>query len=586
MVRRVQRWALPYFTFARRRRRARVTDSMIPVPVDDPLELAWYECNDFGNGRRLAVLAGGLLKWVDDKAWLAFDGRRWSEREGQFRARALAHEVAQHCNTEAVALGELLGDPDRPDVQALQARYGAWCSPEIATDRLKLLRTHAIKSGNAAQTDAMLKQARDMAEMRSWSEEFDVDPLTYNCANGTLRFRLLDPAAVPKDAPRGPVLAGGRCWAMLFQEGHEPGDRLRQIAEWAYDPKAACPMWVDRLALVHPDAEQRGVLARMYGQTLTGLTDSEEFYVHKGRGGDGKTKTHEILAHGHGDYYRDTSVKTFLQASFQKSGAEHRSDLVRLSGDIRMIVAPEPPPGSTWDGEVLKTVTGGGMVTARGSGAATEITFKPRWKLFVEVNPTPRMPGDDKGFRRRFRLVQWLVDLNLIEGGFESPAALRDRLWSESSGVLNWLIAGALDWLGDRRVPVPERESEALADFWATGNPLGEWIDEECDLLDRDAETGSTVLWNAFKGWMERSEVEEEARKKWNPTRFGRELGQRQLVGKKDRRGNKVRRGIKLRAADGLLGNPGAFSANAPAVSAKPTAPDLNGDVDPFGGDW
>ena len=544
---------------------------MIPIPVVDPLELALFELNDFGNGRRLAVHAGGLLKWVDDRFWAAFDAQRWSEREGGFRARALAHVVARHINLEAAALAELMGDdPERPDTAALARRYGDWFTPDRATERLQALRKWAVRSGNATQTANMLTQAKDMAEMRAWSEEFDVDPLTYNVQNGTLRFRRDEAGA----------------WRVAFQEGHEPTDMLRQIAAWSYDPAATCPMWLARLDLVQPDPEVRAVLPRMYGQTLTGLTDCEEFYVHKGRGGDGKTKTHEILAHGHGDYYRDTSIKTFLQASFQKSGAEHRSDLVRLSGDVRMVVAPEPPPGSTWDGETIKQVTGGGTVTARGAGERTEITFKPRWKLFVEVNPTPRMPGDDKGFRRRFRMVQWLVDLNLIEGGYEAPAALRERLWSESNGVLNWLIAGCLEWLADRRVPVPERELEALADFWATGNPMGEWIDEECDLTDRDAETGSTVLWNAFKTWMERNEVEEEARKKWNPTRFGRELGQRQIVGKKDRRGNKVRRGIRLRTADPLLGRNDAVPASAAAGSAEPTGTNLAGlddDYDPFG---
>ena len=449
-------------------------------------------------------------------------------------------------------------------------------------------------SRTSPQTRAMLSQAQNLPGMRGWSEDFDVDPLTYNLANGTLRF-VRRPAAEGTGSadvrPAGSMPTAGREherseWVAVFREGHEPTDMLCRIAEWAYDPKATCPVWEERLELVQPDASVRAVLPRMYGQTLAGLTDSEEFYVHKGRGGDGKTKTHEILAHGHGDYYRDTSIKTFLQASFQKSGAEHRSDLVRLSGDIRMVVGPEPPPQSTWDGETIKQVTGGGTVTARGAGEKTEITYKPRWKLFVEVNPTPRMPGDDKGFRRRFRLVQWLVDLNLIPGGYESPAALRERLWSESSGVLNWLIAGCLDWLGDRRVPVPEREIEALADFWATGNPLGEWLDEECDLTDRDAETGSSVLWNAFKEWMERSEVEEEARKKWNPTRFGRELGQRQIVGKKDRRGLKVRRGVRLRLGGALLGNEGASSAQAATGSAKPTGanPDWPDDEDTFGG--
>jgi putative DNA primase/helicase len=565
---------------------------MIPVPVDDPLELAWYECNDFGNARRLVALAGGLLKWVDDEFWAAFDGQRWSEREGAFRARALGHEVAQHINGEVTALADLIGDPEQPDREALRQRYGAWCSPDMAVARLESLRKWAVRSGNATQTDAMLKQAKDMSELRAWSEEFDVDPLTYNLANGTLRFRH----GVP---PEGAVLiagssvtlaeqgGGAACWHALWREGHDPADMLRQIAVWHFDPAARCPMWEERLNLVIPDPDVRAVFPRMYGQTLTGLTDCEEFYVHKGRGGDGKTKTHEILAHGHGDYYRDTSVKTFLQASFQKSGAEHRSDLVRLSGDVRMVVAPEPPPQSTWDGETIKQITGGGTVTARGVGAKTEITYKPRFKVFVEVNPTPRMPGDDKGFRRRFRLIQWLVDLNLIPGGYESPASLRERLWSEAPGVLNWLIAGCLDWLGDRRVPVPEREIEALADFWATGNPLGEWLDEECDLTERDAETGSTALWTAFKLWMENNEIEEEARKKWNPTRFGRELGQRQLIGRKDRRGNKVRRGIRLRKADPLLGDQKqAPSAPAPARSAEPTGDNLDwpdDDDDVFG---
>lgn len=370
----------------------------------------------------------------------------------------------------------------------------------------------------------------------------------FNVLNGTLKFRQ----------------EAGGVWRCDFQQGHESGDRLTAIAAVDFDAGAGCPMWEERLALVQPDAETRGVFARMYGQCLTGLTDSEEFYVHKGRGGDGKSKTHEVLAEMFGDYYRHAGVKTWLQASFQKSGAEHRRDLVDLlTGDVRFIVSEEPPRNVTWDGELLKAWAAGNRITAFQAGGQEPVVKKPRGKLFVEVNPTPQMPGDDRGFRRRFRLVQWLVDLNLAPGGFEPPAQIHARLMTEASGILNWLIAGCLDWLGDRRVPVPEREVEALADFWATGNPLGEWLDEECDLTDRDAVTGSSVLWEAFKAWMERSEIEEEARKKWNPTRFGRELGQRQVVGKKDRRGLKVRRGIRLRGADPLLGE--AQRAPAPA---------------------
>jgi putative DNA primase/helicase len=253
---------------------------------------------------------------------------------------------------------------------------------------------------------------------------------------------------------------------------------------------------------------------------------------------------------------------------------------------VRFIVSEEPPPRVTWDGELLKQFTGGGKITARPAGAPKPITFKPRGKLFVEVNPTPQLPGDDKGFRRRFRLVLWLVDLNTVPGGFEAPAELHARLMTEASGVLNWMIEGCLDWLGDRRVPVPQREEEALEDFWTTGNPLGEWLDEECDLSDRDAETGSTALYKAFTEWMERSEVEEDTRKKWTQTRFGTQLGQRQIVGKKDRRGCKVRRGIKLRAADPLLRQDAQPSADRPDQGPPPAArDDFPSAADPLGDD-
>lgn len=524
-----------------------MTQSMIPVPVDDPLELALFERNDFGNGRRLVALARGLLKWVDDKAWVAYDGQRWSEREGTFRARMLAHQVAQHLNEEVAAIAGLLDEGGLP---AVTRRFPWLTDDDKLGEFIKALRAWSVKSGNAAQTAAMLVQARDMPEMRAWGEDFDVDPLAYNVANGSLFFRKLGEPG-PPGTTAVKIFAAERPWLVWFRKGHEPGDRFRQIARWAFDPAATCPQWIARLELVQPDPEVRACLGPMYGQTLTGLTDSEEFYVQKGRGGDGKTKTHEILAHGHGDYYRHAAVSTWLTSGIKRGGAEHRRDLVALAGDYRFILSDEPGKGSQWDGELIKQWTGGGSITASDAGAkASEATvFKPRGKLFVEVNISPGMPGDDKGFRRRLRLVPWLVDLNLIPGGFESPAALRERLWGESSGVLNWLIEGALDWLETRKVPVPAREAEVLADFWATGNPLSEWLDEECDVLERDVLTPAASLWDAFKVWLERNIDDEDARKKWNTTRFGRELGQKGYPGKKaPRGGGRMRRGVRLKA--------------------------------------
>lgn len=530
-----------------------MTDPLIPVPVDDPLQLAWYECNDYGNARRLAVLAKGLLKWVDDRHWAAFDGRRWSEREGGFRARMLAHQVAQHIHDEAAALGALIGDPKNPDVAALNKRFkDGWCTPQLALDRLTMLHRHAIKSGNAAQTAAMLTQARDMAEMRAWSEEFDTDELAYNVLNGTLRFRKGDD--------------GG--WRVAFQEGHEPRDMFTQLADVEYVPAAACPQWLERLALVQPDAEQRDCLAMLYGQSLTGLTDGEEFYTHQGQGGDGKSKTHEILADLHGDYFRHSPVKTWLAASFQKSGSEHRSDLVRLKGDIRFVTSEEPPRNAMWDSEILKQATGGGSITARGSGERAEITYKPRFKLHVEVNKFPAAPSDDRGWWRRQFPVSWPCDTAKLPGGAEPPAQLIARLSAEKSGILNWLIEGCLAWLPLRKVPRPAIVDAAIASLRSGSSPVAEWLAEACDLSDRSQREGATVLYNAFKAWCEAQSLDKIPTQR----RFGDGLTDRQVYVAKDRRGNKVRCGISLLTSDPLLGGQNRTpSADAPGSSPKAT---------------
>jgi putative DNA primase/helicase len=126
-------------------------------------------------------------------------------------------------------------------------------------------------------TSGMLRQAR--SDLACLSEDFDRDPLAYNVLNGTLRF------------VRG---AEGK-WSVRFSP-HEPADMLMQLADVAYEPDDACPFWVERLEQIQPEPEQRAALQPLYGYTLTGLTSDQAFYVHQGKGNDGKSATQQALA--------------------------------------------------------------------------------------------------------------------------------------------------------------------------------------------------------------------------------------------------------------------------------------------------
>lgn len=524
--------------------------SVFTIGPPDPLGLAWFDTSDLGNARRLSALARGKLLWIEEaEAWAHFDGRRWALDGGNREARRWAHRVIEHVDEEAEALADLADDKGK-----LAERFGAKVTEEIVQDRIKTLRGHAVRSGSAGMTAGMLKQAQ--ALLAASEEDFDRDPLAYNTLSHTLRFKQRD---------------DGRWY--VEARPHDPGDMIMQLAEVEYDPAATSPFWRERLEMLTPDAEQLAALPILYGYTLTGLTSEQAFYVHQGKGGDGKSVTHQALAELHGDYYRHAGVRTFLQGA-DRGGAEHRSDLVRLRGDIRFVTCDEPKARSIWDGETIKQVTGS-LVTARGSGERTEVTYRPRFKLFVECNKIPSAPSDDRGFRRRFKLFMWKVVLAETKGGEMAIDLVLAKLTAERSGILNWMIEGALIWLETRQVPQPSAMRAVLSEFWASSSPMGEWMDEWCDTSDPGARENPTTLHNHFKDWCEQRGIENIL----SVTKFGRELTDKQIVGWKDPQGSRWRLGIQLRR-EGLFNAGGA----PPGAAAPPAAsfPPPGGDEVPY----
>lgn len=512
------------------------------TPAADPyLVRARLDMNDLGNARRLAAIADGKLKFVGELGrqgeWVNFDGQRWSMREGKARALALAQRVVEDLMAEARAIR--MASPEQ-----LSDVFGPRFTKEMADERAVQLFGWAMKSGNSDRASGMLKQAQGITDgddtflMRANLDEFDTDPYAWHCLNGTVRFEREEGV-----------------WTCWFDQGHSASDMFMQMANVEFVRGAECPKWRERLDVLHHDPVARTAIQRIYGMTLTALVSDQAFYVFQGKGGDGKSMTNSIVADLHGDYFRSTSPQTFLEGK-QRNASDHQSDIVRLRGDIRLVVTDEPKKQSIWNGERIKQVTGS-FITARAPNAVEEITFKPHWKLIVECNPLPKAPSDDRGFRRRFKLYPWTVQFGVTAGVEDRPEdVVRGELTAEKSGILNWMIEGAVEWLNLRVIPEPELSKRALSSFWATGSAMGEWIEARCDLTDPEAQTGATDLYNDFRQFcLDRGDKEDRI---VTQTTFGNALNEAQLYAAKDKSGCKVRIGIRLRVSGELpIGNGG-----------------------------
>ena len=493
----------------------------IEVRVADPLKMAWYELSDLGNAERLRDRAGGKLLFVEDR-WLAYDGQRWSGEDGKRLAHRKAHEVARGIVAEAQALQaetKALIDKHEIDRDEMDRR----------TEKCAALYKHAVMSGNANKTAAMLAQAQNL--LFAARDDFDRDPLAINVQNGTLRL----------------FHAQGK-WCVRI-DPHDPADMLSRLAEVAWDADATAPAWETHMATVLPVKPVRAFFQRCVGYGLSGSIDEQSIFLLQGKGGDGKSTTMNVLREIMGGYGSAADVQTFI-AGAMRSGGDATPDLARLAGDTRLVSTGEPKIGAALDEARIKQVTGGSPVTAR-ELHGTPFEYLPRFKVFFECNRKPRISGDDDGIWRRVIVIQFP---HQFKGTAIDKRAQR-RLSDEGPGILRWAIDGALAWLEAGALSPPTVVQEAIEDYRRASNPFGEWFGDSVDTSDPDARVLSADLYASYKTFCEDNGVGD--REVMTSTGFGRALGDKQLPKRKGADGRVLRVGARLRAKDDLIGTGG-----------------------------
>ena len=141
-----------------------------------------------------------------------------------------------------------------------------------------------------------------------------------------------------------------------------------------------------------------------------------------------------------GDYFRTGTIETILFNPRVNAGGT-REDLMRLVGGTRVVMFPEPNHKQMLDGTLIKSITGGEEISARG-GYGKQDEFDPQFKMIMMCNPRPKVEGDDEGFWRRpifvrfpYRFQPHEIDPDIIT-----------KLSAERDGILNWMIEGYCDW--------------------------------------------------------------------------------------------------------------------------------------------
>lgn len=167
--------------------------------------------------------------------------------------------------------------------------------------------------------------------------------------------------------------------------------------------------------------------------------------------------------------------------------------------------------------------------------------FRPVFKLALSGNHRPEIGGVDHGIWRRMRIVPWPVQIADHE---RRPLdEVLAEFMDEAPGVLNWLIAGALDYLNNGLI-APAEVTDATDDYREEMDPIGGFI-RDCVTITPPPAVGDPErvtardMYQAFCAWCAVNSV-----RAWKEKAFAQAMAQKGFI--KDR-SKTVRRYVNVR---------------------------------------
>jgi putative DNA primase/helicase len=174
---------------------------------------------------------------------------------------------------------------------------------------------------------------------------------------------------------------------------------------------------------------------------------------------------------------------------------------------------------------VNSDLTGGDTLTARFLNQEF-FDFNPTHRIVVRGNHKPAISGTDEGIWRRLRLVPFTVTIPEDERDHQ----LLSELEAELSGILNWAVAGCLEWQRMGLKP-PAIVTDAVRAYREESDTLGRFIAEHCEMRALAQMKSSTFFQRyqqfaeqAGERWLQSKELPAEMHRRgieWKRTKAG-----------------------------------------------------------------
>lgn len=466
-------------------------------PLDDILRA--FERSEAGDAELFAQMYADQIAYDhSEKNWYSFDANAWQrDRTGQITHLVTNQLAAQYLHAQA----ELKARGNENDAERIKELY---------------------KRANVLRVNGRIHNVLDLAAknplLALTGDEWHTDSMLLAVSNGVLNLRASE---------------------FEFRDG-APRDYLRDVipTEWQGIDTPA-PRWEQFLNEIFAgDTELVSFVRRLLGYGLTGQASEDKFPIFWGEGRNGKNTLFETL-----EYVLSSALAIPVQSEVLVDAGRNPNaatpHLIAMRGK-RLVWVDETREGAFLNVGQVKMLTGGGTIAARPMyGAST--TFRPTHLLMLMTNHKPHANADDYAFWQRALLIpftQAFVDNPSAPNEHAKDSTLKVTLRAEASGILAWLVRGALEWQQHGLNP-PASVLAATAEYRTKEDTLAEFIAEKCVTIP-DAMTRAQEFYATYEQW-----AGESGYKPMSKRTFGERMAKRFERGH-DRGGNFFR-GVGIR---------------------------------------
>lgn len=310
----------------------------------------------------------------------------------------------------------------------------------------------------------LVKAAEKLVVACVETPDLDRDEMLFNCKNGTINLKTGE------------------------LQPHNPKDFITKISNVMYDPSAKCPLF-DKFIyrIMDGDKELIEYMQRFLGYCLTGSVVEHIMQIRFGVGQNGKSVLSNIEGELLGDYAKAAGGYLLLKQPNGGNDNTTQTELAKLRG-TRLARISEIDEGARLAEAQLKNITGGDTISCR-AVYSLPIEYDPTFKITLLCNHTPNVQGTDFAIWRRIHKVPFLVTIPEEE----KDPKLFSKLRNELPGILNWAIAGCLEWQKNGLKP-PKAVLDATAEYKTNEDMFASWLNDCCNLGAQYSTKASSLL--------------------------------------------------------------------------------------------